>query len=59
VAEQCHHANRNASSLNGQSGSGGSDYALADGSARFIKYPQSVSPLHLWCVGDTNRVLNA
>jgi hypothetical protein len=59
VAEQCRHANRNASSLNGQSGSGGSDYALADGSARFIKYPQSVSPLHLWCVADTNRVLNA
>jgi len=60
VAEQCRHDNRNASSLaNGQSGSGGSDYAMADGSARFIKYPQAVSPLHLWCVTDTNRGLNA
>jgi prepilin-type N-terminal cleavage/methylation domain-containing protein/prepilin-type processing-associated H-X9-DG protein len=60
VAEQCRHDNRNASSqADGQSGSGGSNYALADGSARFIKYPQAVSPLHLWCIADTNRVMNA
>jgi prepilin-type N-terminal cleavage/methylation domain-containing protein len=60
VAEQCRHDNRNASSLaNGQSGSGGSGYALSDGSARFIKYPQAVSPLHLWCVSNTNRMMNA
>ena len=59
VAEQCRHDNRNSSSLNGQSGAGGSNYALADGSARFIKYPQAVSPLHLWCIADTNRVMNA
>ena len=60
VAEQCRHGNRNGSSLaDGQSGAGGANYALTDGSARFIKYPQAVSPVHLWCVSDTNRVLNA
>jgi prepilin-type N-terminal cleavage/methylation domain-containing protein/prepilin-type processing-associated H-X9-DG protein len=57
VAEQCRHANRSASSLsNGQSGDGGSNYAMTDGSVRFIKYPQAVSPVHLWCISDTNRV---
>ena len=60
VAEQCRHDNRNSSSLaGGQSGSGGSNYTMTDGSARFIKYPQAVSPVHLWCVADTNRVVNA
>ena len=60
VAEQCRHDNRNASSqASGQSGSGGANYAMSDGSARFIKYPQAVSPLHLWCVTDTNRMQNA
>jgi prepilin-type N-terminal cleavage/methylation domain-containing protein/prepilin-type processing-associated H-X9-DG protein len=60
IAEQCRHDNRNASSLaNGQSGSGGSNYVMADGSARFLKYPQAVSPLHLWCISDDDRKLNA
>ncbi len=59
VAEQCRHDNRNASSLNGQSGSGGSNYAMTDGSARFIKYPQAVSPQHLWCISDASRAKNA
>jgi len=41
-------------------GSGGSNHAMADGSARFIKFPQSVSPLNLWAVtavGRTNYVI--
>jgi len=59
VAEQCRHDNRNASSLAGQSGSGGSNYTMADGSARFIKYPQAVSPIHLWCISDADRTANA
>jgi prepilin-type N-terminal cleavage/methylation domain-containing protein len=37
-------------------GSGGSNHAMADGSARFIKYPFSLKPLNLWCVSDTNRI---
>lgn len=34
---------------------GGSNYALADGSARFIKVHMALYPLNLWCVTDTNR----
>jgi hypothetical protein len=36
-------------------GSGGSNHAMADGSARFIKFPQSVSPLNLWAVTAVGR----
>jgi prepilin-type N-terminal cleavage/methylation domain-containing protein/prepilin-type processing-associated H-X9-DG protein len=35
--------------------SGGSNYAMADGSARFLKYWRSVGPLNLWCVMDEDR----
>jgi len=59
VAEQCRHDNRSGSTLAGQSGSGGSNYVMADGSARFIKYPQAVTPLHLWCLSDASRTNNA
>ena len=38
-------------------GSGGSNSAMADGSARFIKFPQSVDPLNMWCVTYTNRLV--
>jgi prepilin-type N-terminal cleavage/methylation domain-containing protein len=34
---------------------GGSDYAMADGSARFIKYWRALGPLNLWCVLDPDR----
>jgi prepilin-type N-terminal cleavage/methylation domain-containing protein len=40
-------------------GSGGSNHAMADGSARFIKFPYSVDPLNLWAVLDTNRLYYA
>jgi prepilin-type N-terminal cleavage/methylation domain-containing protein len=36
-------------------GSGGSNNAMADGSARFIKFPQAVYPLNLWAVTDAGR----
>ncbi|HEY4416910.1 MAG TPA: prepilin-type N-terminal cleavage/methylation domain-containing protein [Verrucomicrobiae bacterium] len=36
-------------------GSGGSNYAVADGSARYIKFPQAVSPFNLWAISDYNR----
>jgi prepilin-type N-terminal cleavage/methylation domain-containing protein len=35
--------------------SGGSVYAMADGSARFIKYWRALGPLNLWCVLDADR----
>lgn len=34
---------------------GGSNYAMADGSARFIKFPQAVDPLSLWAISDADR----
>jgi prepilin-type N-terminal cleavage/methylation domain-containing protein/prepilin-type processing-associated H-X9-DG protein len=38
---------------------GGSNYAFMDGSARFLKFPTSLDPLNLWCVGASNRVAYA
>lgn len=35
--------------------SGGSNYAFADGSTRFLKYGRSVSPLNLWAVTEVWR----
>jgi len=40
------------------SGTGGSNYAFSDGSARFMKVYTSLYPLNLWCISDTNRVAN-
>jgi prepilin-type N-terminal cleavage/methylation domain-containing protein len=37
------------------SSSGGSDYAFADGSTSFIKFPGSLSPVNLWAVTDAAR----
>jgi prepilin-type N-terminal cleavage/methylation domain-containing protein/prepilin-type processing-associated H-X9-DG protein len=36
-------------------GSGGSNYAFTDGSARYLKCPQAFYPLDLWCISDKNR----
>ena len=57
VAEASRHSG-NGVSLNGK-GSGGSIYTFVDGSARYLKCPQALSPLNLWCIADTNRVANA
>jgi prepilin-type N-terminal cleavage/methylation domain-containing protein len=54
VAEQSRHDSRGPGT-----DSGGSNYTMTDGSARYIKFPQSVSPLNLWCIGDADRVANA
>jgi prepilin-type N-terminal cleavage/methylation domain-containing protein len=35
--------------------SGGSVYAMADGSARFIKYWRALGPYNLWCTLDEDR----
>jgi prepilin-type processing-associated H-X9-DG protein len=37
------------------SASGGSNYALADGSVRMIKAGQILSPLNLWATTDATR----
>ncbi len=35
--------------------SGGSIYAMADGSARYIRYWRALGPLNLWCTLDQDR----
>jgi len=59
IAEQSRHGNgTQTSSQKEQAGSsGGSNYAMSDGSARFIKFPLSVDPLSLWAISDADRVL--
>jgi len=39
----------------GLKSAGGSNYSFADGSARYLRYGRSVSPLNLWAVTDTWR----
>ncbi|MFZ1074092.1 MAG: type II secretion system protein [Verrucomicrobiia bacterium] len=58
IAEQGRHDSSSVAS-NQTGTSGGSNYAMADSSARFIKYPQSVDPLNLWAITDSNRVAYA
>ena len=54
VAEQSRH-----DSSGPDTQTGGSNYTMADGSASYIKFPQSVSPLNLWSVSDADRLANA
>ncbi len=55
VLEQSRHGGTGASAASG-SGSGGSNYAFVDGSARYFKCPTAMFPLNLWCVTDADRV---
>jgi prepilin-type processing-associated H-X9-DG protein len=41
--------------LGGKERAGGSNYAFADGSARFLKYGAAFSPKNLWAVTDEFR----
>ena len=54
ILNQSRHDSHGTDGITG-TGSGGSNHAMADGSARFIKFPQSVSPLNLWAVTDAGR----
>jgi prepilin-type N-terminal cleavage/methylation domain-containing protein len=53
VAEQSRH-----DSTGPGSGTGGSNFAFSDGSARFLKVYTSLYPLNLWCISDANRTAN-
>jgi len=48
--EQSRHSGRGA-----KTGSGGSNYAMTDGSSRFIKFGRAMGPLNLWAVSDVGR----
>ena len=54
ILNQSRHNSNGTDGING-TGSGGSNHAMADGSARFIKFPQSVNPINLWAVTDAIR----
>jgi prepilin-type N-terminal cleavage/methylation domain-containing protein len=54
VAEQSRHDSRGVDTQ-----TGGSNYTMTDGSARYIKFPQAVNPLNLWCITDPDRTANA
>jgi prepilin-type N-terminal cleavage/methylation domain-containing protein/prepilin-type processing-associated H-X9-DG protein len=38
-------------------GRGGSNYAMADGSARFMRYYTALYPISLWAISDADRIL--
>jgi prepilin-type N-terminal cleavage/methylation domain-containing protein/prepilin-type processing-associated H-X9-DG protein len=50
ILEQSRHDSRGTNTA-----SGGSNFAFADGSSRFIKYGGSTWPIHLWCTSDADR----
>jgi hypothetical protein len=54
ILEQSRHDSRGPGT-----GSGGSNFTMADGSSRFIKYGQSLWPITLWCITDANRTYYA
>ena len=54
ILNQSRHDSHGTDGITG-TGSGGSNNAMSDGSARFIKFPQSVSPQNLWAVTDAGR----
>ena len=56
VFEQSRHSGTGiVSTTSGSAGAGGSNYAVADGSARYMKCPKAMFPLNLWCISDANR----
>ena len=54
IAEQTRH-----DSNGDDSGSGGSNYSFADGSARYVKAPGVFNPVNMWCVSAANRAAYA
>ena len=52
--EQSRHSTTSASS-----GGGGSNYAFADGSARYLKFGKSFKPINFWATVDSWRTNNA
>jgi len=61
ILEQGRHSSNGhtSSQAKGVGSTGGSNYAMADGSARFIKFPGAVDPLSLWAISDADRVAYA
>ena len=57
VLEQSRHGGGGVvSTTSGLDGSGGSNHAFTDGSARYFKCPTATAPLNLWCISDVKRL---
>jgi prepilin-type N-terminal cleavage/methylation domain-containing protein len=54
IAEQTRHDSRGDDTM-----TGGSNYSMVDGSARFLKVPKAFNPVNVWCDADADRALNA
>jgi prepilin-type N-terminal cleavage/methylation domain-containing protein len=54
IAEQTRHDSRGDDTM-----TGGSNYTMVDGSARFIKVPGAFTPVNMWCNSDADRQHNA
>ena len=61
ILEQGRHSNNGHTSTQaeGAGSTGGSNYAMADGSARFIRFPEAVDPLSMWAISDADRIAYA
>ena len=55
ILDQSAHGGKAADRAAG-TGSGGSNYAITDGSAIFIKFPRALEPLNRWAINDVNRL---
>jgi prepilin-type N-terminal cleavage/methylation domain-containing protein/prepilin-type processing-associated H-X9-DG protein len=55
-ADQLEHGCHSARLSGTLSKSGGSNYAFADGSARFLKFGKDIFPLNLWAIADEDRL---
>lgn len=57
ILEQGRHDNdgHTSSAAQGAGSTGGSNYAMADGSASFILFPRAVDPLSLWAINNADR----
>ncbi len=57
VLEQSRHSSSGPlSATSGSAGAGGANQAFPAVSARYLKCPQSMYPLNLWCITDSNRL---
>jgi len=55
ILDQSAHGGTAASRMAGY-GNGGSNYAITDGSARFIKFPNALEPMNMWANSDASRL---
>ena len=56
VLEQSRHSGSGVANYSsGSQGSGGSNHAFTDGSARYYKCPTTTYPLNMWCITYSNR----